>query len=144
MGYKQTLSGGVFAMILATSCCWLPTLAIVIGGTTGILGLSENLERYSGFLMAASFLLIGLGGYQYNRRKKINDTKDTNVILRSTITCPKCGHGKEETMPTNACQFFYDCEKCREVMRPKEGDCCVFCSFGPVKCPPIQEGDACC
>jgi hypothetical protein len=24
-------------------------------------------------------------------------------------------------------------------LRPKPGDCCVFCSFGSVKCPPIQE-----
>ena len=27
--------------------------------------------------------------------------------VRSTITCPQCGHSKEETMPTNACMFFY-------------------------------------
>lgn len=144
MGYKQTISGGVFAMILATSCCWLPALAVVIGGTTGILGLSESLERYSGFLMTASFLLVGLGGYQYYKRKKSGDTKDMNVILQSVIKCPKCGHEKEETMPTNACQFFYDCEKCGEVLKPKEGDCCVFCSYGSVKCPPIQEGESCC
>ena len=48
------------------------------------------------------------------------------VLLKSTITCPKCGHKKEEEMPTTACQFFYDCENCKEVLRPKEGDCCVF------------------
>ncbi|MFZ0027756.1 MAG: GDCCVxC domain-containing (seleno)protein, partial [Pseudolabrys sp.] len=22
---------------------------------------------------------------------------------------------------------------------PKDGDCCVFCSYGSVPCPPIQE-----
>ncbi|MHA2389931.1 MAG: GDCCVxC domain-containing (seleno)protein, partial [Candidatus Hodarchaeales archaeon] len=22
---------------------------------------------------------------------------------------------------------------------PKQGDCCVFCSYGDVKCPPMQE-----
>jgi hypothetical protein len=47
-------------------------------------------------------------------------------------------------MPTNACLFFYDCEGCGEVLRPKEGDCCVFCSYGTVKCPPIQSGKDCC
>jgi hypothetical protein len=26
--------------------------------------------------------------------------------LRSTITCPSCGHSSTETMPTDACQFF--------------------------------------
>jgi hypothetical protein len=41
-------------------------------------------------------------------------------------------------MPTNACQFFYECTGCAVRLRPKEGDCCVFCSYGSVPCPPIQ------
>jgi hypothetical protein len=58
--------------------------------------------------------------------------------LESTITCPNCGTAKAETMPTDACQFFYDCTGCGELLRPKPGDCCVFCSYGSVPCPPIQ------
>ena len=69
---------------------------------------------------------------------------NTMIKLQSTITCPKCGHEKEETMPTDACQFFYDCENCGEVLKPKKGDCCVYCSYGSVKCPPIQQGETCC
>lgn len=65
-------------------------------------------------------------------------------ILTSVITCPVCGHSKEETMPTDACQFFYACENCKQMLRPKEGDCCVFCSYGSVKCPPMQENDPAC
>lgn len=69
--------------------------------------------------------------------------------LRSTLTCPQCGHVATEIMPTDACQFFYDCKGCAMVLRPNKGDCCVFCSFGTVACPPIQEaqangGSACC
>lgn len=56
----------------------------------------------------------------------------------STITCPACGHRQLEVMPTDACQFFYDCKGCGEVLRPNSGDCCVFCSYGSVPCPPIQ------
>jgi len=41
-------------------------------------------------------------------------------------------------MPTDACQFFYDCTGCGAVLRPKPGDCCVFCSYGTVPCPSIQ------
>jgi len=59
--------------------------------------------------------------------------------LQSTITCPACGHRQAETMPTDACQFFYDCQGCGAVLRPNQGDCCVFCSFGSVPCPPVQE-----
>jgi hypothetical protein len=31
------------------------------------------------------------------------------MILESVITCPHCATEKSETMPTNACQFFYMC-----------------------------------
>jgi hypothetical protein len=58
--------------------------------------------------------------------------------LRSTITCPNCGGIKIETMPTDACQFFYNCASCGVRLKPEAGDCCVFCSYGDVPCPAIQ------
>ena len=64
--------------------------------------------------------------------------KTNGVELRSLITCPDCGQTKEETMPTDSCLFFYVCEGCRTRLKPEPGDCCVFCSYGTVKCPPIQ------
>jgi hypothetical protein len=72
---------------------------------------------------------------------------DIGLTLSSTITCPDCGARKTETMPTDACQFFYDCTGCGRLLRPKPGDCCVFCSYGDVPCPPKQaspDGAACC
>jgi hypothetical protein len=66
------------------------------------------------------------------------------TILVSTIKCPTCGSQKEETMPEDSCQFFYECEACNTVLKPKQGDCCVYCSYGTVKCPPIQAGANCC
>ncbi|HLF46092.1 MAG TPA: GDCCVxC domain-containing (seleno)protein [Chitinophagaceae bacterium] len=66
------------------------------------------------------------------------------IILTSIITCPACGQQQEETMPTDACQFFYECKNCKVRLKPTEGDCCVFCSFGSVKCPPEQSGTSCC
>lgn len=62
----------------------------------------------------------------------------TDMQLQSTIRCPECGFKKEETMPTEACQFFYECAHCGTVLRPQRGDCCVFCSYGSVPCPPKQ------
>ncbi|MEJ2328393.1 MAG: GDCCVxC domain-containing (seleno)protein [Gammaproteobacteria bacterium] len=61
--------------------------------------------------------------------------------LRSTITCPECGHRETEIMPTDACQWYYECKGCGKLLRPLEGDCCVFCSYGTVPCPPVQSGD---
>ncbi|MBP6871479.1 MAG: hypothetical protein KBC43_05685 [Bacteroidales bacterium] len=65
------------------------------------------------------------------------------MILSSTITCPHCGFSKEEIMPTDACQYFYECANCRQIIKPNPGDCCVFCSYGTVKCPPVQESGKC-
>ncbi len=65
---------------------------------------------------------------------------EKDIIAESIITCPKCGHQKEETMPTDACQYFYECENCHEVLKPINNDCCVYCSYGTNACPPIQEG----
>jgi hypothetical protein len=66
------------------------------------------------------------------------------IELQSTITCPECGHKATETMPTDACQWLYECTGCKALLRPLPGDCCVFCSYGTVKCPPIQVGGGCC
>lgn len=66
------------------------------------------------------------------------------ITLTSTLICPECGHAEAVTMPTDACQFFFDCAACHVVLRPKAGDCCVYCSYGDVPCPPVQQGSACC
>ena len=59
----------------------------------------------------------------------------------SAISCPECGHVRTETMPTDACQFLYECEGCHVLLKPLPGDCCVFCSFGDVPCPPRSGGE---
>ncbi len=71
------------------------------------------------------------------------------IELASTLTCPDCGHQATEIMPTDYCLFFHDCQGCGTTLRPKAGDCCVFCSYGTVPCPPIQQAreggePACC
>ncbi|MDZ7694975.1 MAG: GDCCVxC domain-containing (seleno)protein [Balneolaceae bacterium] len=68
----------------------------------------------------------------------------STVTLESTITCSNCGHETTETMPTDSCQFFWECPECEEVLKPKNGDCCVFCSYGDTPCPPIQKDQNCC
>lgn len=57
------------------------------------------------------------------------------IITKSTLTCPQCGHVRTAEMPSDACQFFYECVKCKTVLRPNEADCCVFCSYADSKCP---------
>lgn len=63
-------------------------------------------------------------------------------VIDSELTCPFCGARHTETMPTDACIVFFLCSGCGEILRPKLGDCCVFCSYGSVPCPPIQMARA--
>ena len=63
------------------------------------------------------------------------------VVTQATITCPECGFVAAETMPTNACVYFYVCTSCSVQLRPLPGDCCVFCSYGDQPCPPKQNGE---
>ncbi|HET8634080.1 MAG TPA: GDCCVxC domain-containing (seleno)protein [Gemmatimonadales bacterium] len=53
------------------------------------------------------------------------------------ITCPECGTRSSEPMPENACMRFFECPSCRVLLRPRAGDCCVFCSYGDTPCPPV-------
>jgi len=62
------------------------------------------------------------------------------MSAESTITCPNCGYQASEQMPQDACRFFYDCKRCGERLKPKSGDCCVFCSYGSIPCPRMQKG----
>ncbi|MEJ2663974.1 MAG: GDCCVxC domain-containing (seleno)protein [Spirochaetia bacterium] len=60
------------------------------------------------------------------------------MILESVVTCPHCGFKKQEKMPVDTCRIVYACGECGYIMRPKKGDCCIFCSFGSVNCPSKQ------
>jgi len=66
------------------------------------------------------------------------------IELRSTLVCPHCAHRSVETMPVDACIYFHECAGCGVLLQPKAGDCCVFCSYGSVPCPPIQADSGCC
>jgi len=57
----------------------------------------------------------------------------------SELTCPHCGYKSSEAMPADNCQYYYECMGCGALLKPREGDCCVFCSYGTVPCPPIQK-----
>ena len=67
------------------------------------------------------------------------------VTLTSVLTCPVYQHAQSEQMPTDACQWFYECTSCHTLLKPLAGDCCVYCSHGSVPCPPIQaQGKGAC
>ena len=63
---------------------------------------------------------------------------ELTVERYSVLTCPACEYRAREEMPVDACAFFHECAGCGVRLRPLPGDCCVFCSYGTVPCPPKQ------
>ncbi len=141
MKFKNSIIGGAIAFVIATSCCWLPALLIAIGGGSTLLALANGLEQLSGVFMTLGVGILIYGIYQY---KYTSTPSPRGAILQSILTCPECGHKKEETMPTDACQYFYECGNCNQVLKPVGNDCCVYCSYATVPCPPIQLDQDCC
>ncbi|HWG35043.1 MAG TPA: GDCCVxC domain-containing (seleno)protein [Gemmatimonadaceae bacterium] len=60
----------------------------------------------------------------------------------TVLTCPECGRTETLEMPTDACVIFHECAGCGRVLRPRKGDCCVYCSYGSVRCPSRQAESA--
>lgn len=91
-------------------------------------------------ILISSVLLISSCTDAESNQSDQKDRKSKNHLSssQSEITCPNCGHKKIESLPTDVCQISYTCEKCKTVLHPKEGDCCVFCTHGNHKCPSKQ------
>ena len=56
------------------------------------------------------------------------------------------GLGREELLSVQLVRRWSNVEFNSEPaahLRPRSGDCCVFCSYGTVKCPPIQADSGC-
>ncbi len=99
--------------------------------------------------LAAPLVYGGLAGLVISALWNYKEIRKCGVChpaiqTRSTLTCPQCGHQTTETMPIEACQYFYECPACKSLLKPKQGDCCVFCSYGDVPCPPKQTDSPCC
>lgn len=114
------LLGALSVAAIAYTFYWSFQLVVIYGGLVG--------------------LLVATVWNYFVRR--VHHAKQPQLL--SVITCPHCGHQVEETMPTNACLFFYDCLACHTRLKPLAGRCCVFCSYGSVPCPPVQIGSVCC
>jgi hypothetical protein len=67
---------------------------------------------------------------------------EVDMTQESVIRCPHCGYESTESMPADICEFFYDCKRCGAWLKPKDGDCCVFCSYATVPCPPVRKAAA--
>lgn len=130
--------------------CLYPLTLSVVGGFLITCGYFwYNGYHWQLFVYSGMFLLFVATIWNYRQNKLhhgccSHDLSQKDVEVFSIIRCPKCGFEKKEEMPVDACVYYYQCERCSERLEPIKGDCCVFCSYGSVKCPPIQAGNNCC
>jgi hypothetical protein len=61
------------------------------------------------------------------------------VRLTTLMSCPGCKHKAPVSMIVGLREEFYQCPKCNTLHNAKLGDCCVYCSYGDVECPAIQD-----
>ena len=77
----------------------------VLASRLSTLQSGSKLRRFCGFLAGACSRCPGGG--------------DGSQL--PSLTCPHCGFTKRATMPAEACQFYYECDNCKRVLRPNPG-----------------------
>lgn len=68
--YKKTVIGSIATFILGTSCCWLSSLAIWLGGITFIGTIIEFVEQVQTQLILLSLILGIVSMFLYSRKNK--------------------------------------------------------------------------
>jgi len=79
-------------------------------------------------------------GARSSARKTSGSNRDAvaSITLESVITCPRCGT-RSGAHARGRLPVVYECGACRSLLKPKAGDCCVFCSYGSVPVPARQS-----
>ena len=68
--YKKSFLGSLLAVVLGTSCCWLTSLAIWLGGATFLTVLARFVNDYDTLILGVAALFFVVGMYQFWRYKK--------------------------------------------------------------------------
>ena len=82
-------------------------------------------------IVLPSYILQDLGIYRLSAM--------TITILQTIMKCPNCRTTETVTMDPKIPGDFFTCKECEKTHEPRLGDCCVYCSYGSVNCPAVQE-----
>lgn len=84
--YKKSFLGSVIAFVLGTSCCWLTSVAVWLGGATVLTVISNFTHKYQAVILTISALLFIGGMYQFWKHKKKKSSKILSVIVLTLTT----------------------------------------------------------
>ena len=78
--YKKSFLGSILAFILGTSCCWLTSLAVWLGGATVLTVISRFTHQYNTIILSVALLFFIVGLYQFWKHKKSKASKLLSII----------------------------------------------------------------
>ncbi|MFK7969045.1 MAG: hypothetical protein AB8F95_01700 [Bacteroidia bacterium] len=68
--YKKTLLGSIAAFFIGTSCCWLSSLAIWLGGAAFIGTIASLVEDFQSILIGLGAALLIMSIVLYVKKKR--------------------------------------------------------------------------
>ncbi len=68
--YEKSFFGSILAFILGTSCCWLTSVAVWLGGATVLTVISRSVHQYNAIILSVAILFFIVGLYQFWKLKK--------------------------------------------------------------------------
>ena len=74
--YKKSFWGSNLAFVLGTSCCWLTSVAVWLGGATVLTTISNFTHRYQAVILTISALFFVIGIYQLWRFKNKKHSRE--------------------------------------------------------------------
>lgn len=72
INHKKTFAGSVVAFFLGTSCCWISSLVIWLGGATIMTSYAAYIGKMQAFSILAGVLLAGLSLFLFLKHRREN------------------------------------------------------------------------
>jgi hypothetical protein len=71
-GYKKSFLGSIVAIVLGTSCCWITSLAVWLGGATVLTVFARFISQYQYIFLVMAGIFFAIGVYQLWKNKKVH------------------------------------------------------------------------
>jgi len=78
--YKKTFWGSVVAFVIGTSCCWLTSLAVWLGGAAVLVSVVSYIENFQVLMISLGVIFLLAAIFMYYRKlgrsKNDNESRD--------------------------------------------------------------------